>query len=283
MLTVLEAINLSTDYLNKKGIESPRLNAEMLLADVLRCKRLDLYLAFDRPLMQNEVDSYRKSIKRRSEFEPLQYITGKVEFYGLEFKVNPCVLIPRQETEILVEAVINKVGNKDHIRILDVGTGSGNIAISIAHNLPKAKIFAIDNNDEALKVAAQNAELNSVVNKIKFLNLDIKEGFRLDEKVDCIVSNPPYISIDDYNLLSPELKDYEPSNALTDKGEGLSFYKLIANISHSLLSKNGMIFFEMAQGQYEDVKIILKDNGFNNIDIVNDFQNIERVIYGELN
>lgn len=131
MLTVLESINLSTEYLKNKGIESPRNNAELLLAKILNCKRLELYLSFDRPLVENEVTQYREYIKRRSSFEPLQYIIGSVEFYGLEFKVNRSVLIPRQETEILVETIINKFQNQIGLKILDVGTGSGIIAICL--------------------------------------------------------------------------------------------------------------------------------------------------------
>jgi release factor glutamine methyltransferase len=125
MLTVLEAINLSAEYLKKKGIESPKLNAELLLASVLKCKRIDLYLTFDRPLKDDETQNYRELLKRRAGFEPLQYILGTVEFYGMTFKVNSSVLIPRQETEILVETVINSVGKEDTCSILDIGTGSG--------------------------------------------------------------------------------------------------------------------------------------------------------------
>jgi release factor glutamine methyltransferase len=282
MLTVLEAINLSTDYLNKKGIESSRLNAEMLLANILKCKRIDLYLSFDRPLNENEVTAYREFIRRRSGFEPLQYITGNVEFYGLKFNLNPKVLIPRQETEILVGTVINKFSDRENIKILDIGTGSGNIAISLAHSINNVKVFAIDSSEEALDVARNNAELNGVSDKIIFLNIDIKKNFELDEKFDCIVSNPPYISLNDYNLLSPELKNYEPSNALTDGGDGLSFFKTIIKSACYFLLENSSIYFEIAQGQYEDVKKILESSGFKNVGIVNDYQNIERVIYGEL-
>ena len=132
MLTVLEAINLSTEYLTKKDIESPKLNAELLLAHILNCKRLDLYLSYDRPLDENETNKYRDFIKRRGKCEPLQYIIGSVEFYGLEFKVNPSVLIPRQETEILIETILETVSKENDLRILDIGTGSGIIAICLA-------------------------------------------------------------------------------------------------------------------------------------------------------
>ena len=196
MLTVLESIKLSTEYLQKKGIESPRINAELLLANILNCKRLDLYLKFDQPLKEGEINLYREFISRRGKFEPLQYITGTVEFFGLEFKVNKSVLIPRPETEILVETIIDSAEKKENIDILDIGTGSGNIAIAVAKNLPNSKICAIDNNSEALQIAKDNAKLNSVEDRIEFMNDSILNGIiRSAKKYDIIVSNPPYVSI----------------------------------------------------------------------------------------
>ena len=132
MITVLESINLSSEYLKNKGIESPRINAELLLAHILNCKRLNLYLSFEKPLTEEELQKYRELLRRRSKFEPLQYIIGKVEFYGIDFKVNTSVLIPRQETEIIVETIIGQYDKHDILRILDIGTGSGNIAIALA-------------------------------------------------------------------------------------------------------------------------------------------------------
>ena len=162
MITVLESINLSTQYLSEKGIESPRTNAELLLANIIGCKRLELYLSFDRPLGETELQKYREQIKRRGRFEPLQYITGKVEFYGLELKVNPSVLIPRPETELLVENILNQFSKEKEPIILDIGCGSGNIAIALAANLPAAKITSTDVSAEALKVAEENSERHNV-------------------------------------------------------------------------------------------------------------------------
>ena len=153
MITVLESINLSSDYLKNKGIESPRINAELLLAHVLNCKRLNLYLSFEKPLSEEEIIKYKELLKRRIKFEPLQYIIGKVEFYGIDFMVNPSVLIPRQETEILVETIIRQYDKYDTLRILDIGTGSGNIAVSLAKNLDNSFITGIDISEDALKIA----------------------------------------------------------------------------------------------------------------------------------
>ncbi|MFZ0455524.1 MAG: peptide chain release factor N(5)-glutamine methyltransferase [Ignavibacteriaceae bacterium] len=282
MLTVLESIKLSTDYLQKKGIESPRINAELLLANILNCKRLDLYLKFDQPLKEEEINMYREFISRRGKFEPLQYITGSVEFFGLEFKVNSSVLIPRPETEILVEAIIDSAGKEENVDILDIGTGSGNIAVSVAKNLPNSKISAIDISSDALLVAEKNAKLNSVEGRIDFMNDSILNGvIYAAKKYDIVVSNPPYISVEEFGNLQPELKVYEPRTALTDEGDGFSFFRIISSKTKNLLKDKGKLFFEVGKDQYKQVENILLENGFRNINIKRDYLNIERVIYGE--
>ena len=177
MITVLEAIKLSTDYLDKKNVESPRANAEILLAEVLNCKRLELYLSFDKPISENELSNYREFIKKRGMRIPLQYIIGFVEFYGLKIIVNQNVLIPRPETELLVEKIINDSSSnftKSNIRILDIGAGSGNISIALSKNLKNSNVLGIDISEKALEVAKQNAENNLVQNNIEFRKFDIK-------------------------------------------------------------------------------------------------------------
>ncbi len=283
MLTVLEAINRSTEFLEKKNIESPRTNAEHLLAHVLKCKRLDLYLAFDRPLKENETDIYRELIVRRGKTEPLQYIVGTVEFYGLEFKVNPSVLIPRPETELLIEKILESVNKEDSLKILDIGTGSGNIAVSLAKNLSNSTLTAIDISEDAIEVAEENSELNNINGQISFYKIDFvnEQGFN-ESNFDLIVSNPPYVSINDYSGLSPELKDHEPKIALTDNKDGLNFYSEISKKAQTLLNKNGKLFFEVGMGQAEEVKTILIQNSFSDIEIFKDYSNIERVVKGVL-
>jgi release factor glutamine methyltransferase len=284
MLTVLESIKLSTEYLQNKGIDSPRINAELLLADILNCKRLDLYLKFDQPLKEEEIKIYREFIKRRGKFEPLQYITGSVEFYGMEFKVNKSVLIPRPETEILVETVINSFNSEENIDILDIGTGSGNIAVALAKNLLNSKVSAIDSSLEALEIARENAKLNSVEDRIDFINYSILDGNNLStKKYNIVVSNPPYVSAVEFPALQPELKVYEPRIALTDEGDGFSFFKIISTMAKNSLKEKGKLFFEIGKDQYREVEQILQDNSFKNIAIKKDYLDIERVIYGELN
>ena len=282
MITVLESINLSTQYLNEKGIESPRTNAELLLADILVCKRLELYLSFDRPLSEVEMQKYREHIKRRGSFEPLQYITGQVEFFGLELKVNPSVLIPRPETELLVENILNQFPKEKKLIILDIGCGSGNIAIALAVHLPETKIVATDVSAEALKVAEENSERYKVSERIKFVKHNIlKNDLNNFPIFDIVVSNPPYVSKESYSSLQKEIKDFEPGIAVTDESDGYSFYRTISEKAYAKLKEDGKLFFEVAQGQSVEVKDIMAKNNFKNIRVIKDYQSIDRVIFGE--
>jgi len=282
MITVLESINLSTQYLNQKGIESPRTNAELLLADILNCKRLDLYLSFERPLSEDEVQKYREHIKRRGIFEPLQYVIGKVEFYGLELKVNPSVLIPRPETELMVENILNQFPKDEKLIILDIGSGSGNIALALAVNLPSSKIVSTDVSEEALLVAKENSERHKVSERIKFVKHNIlKNDLSSFPMFDTVVSNPPYVSKESYSTLQKEIKNFEPAIAVTDESDGYIFYREISAKASAKLKENGKLFFEVAQGQSEEVVKIMTKNNFKNIEIIKDYQNIDRVIFGE--
>lgn len=282
MLTVLEAIKLSTEYLEKKNVESPRTNAELLLAKILNCKRLELYLAFDKPLNDLEINRYREFIKQRGTRIPLQYIIGKVEFYGLDLNVNNSVLIPRPETELLVELIISN--NRDNeIRILDIGSGSGNIALALAKNLPLSTVTGVEISEKAIEVSRVNACENDITNNLKFIKLDIKnDDSSFLGKFDLIVSNPPYVSLNDFKLLEPELKDFEPRQALTDELNGLSFYEHIINLSRVLLNENGKLYFEIGKGQHLYIFKLMEQSNFQNIQIIKDFSGIERIIIGEL-
>ena len=283
MLTVLDALKKTTEYLEKKGIESARVNAEIMLAYILKCKRLQLYLSFDRPLNENEKNLYREFLQRRVNHETVQYITGIVGFYGLEFQVNKSVLIPRPETEILVETIIENTNENEETNILDIGTGSGNIAITLAKHLPNSKITAIDISKDALKIAVKNSELNNVKERINFIENDILNNQNLFDNVfDLVVSNPHYISKKEYNNLEPELNKHEPSIALTDFSDGVIFYKNISKQAKNLLNTNGKLFFEIGAGQSKKIKEIMEQNNFYNIQIIKDYQNHDRVIWGAL-
>jgi len=198
----------------------------------------------------------------------------------LEFNVNPSVLIPRQETEILVETIVNSVNKEDNLRILDIGVGSGNITVSLAKHLAFSKIIATDINEQTLATAKANAEMNGVLERINFINHDILTS-DLNDEFDIVVSNPPYISQKEFPELKDELKVYEPRNALTDFSNGLSYYKIISFKARKFLKNKGKIFFEVGQGQAEDVREILDENNFKEISIIKDYLKIDRVISGE--
>lgn len=281
MLTVLEAIQLSTEYLEKKGIESARTNAELLLAGILNCKRLDLYLKFDRPLDENEKQVYRNFISKRGNFEPLQYILGETEFFGLRFLVNPSVLIPRPETEILLETIIEESDSNTNLRILDIGSGSGNIPIVLAKNLKNADIISIDISDEAIKTAEMNAEINEVKERIEFKKFDVfNVGINELGAFDIIVSNPPYVDKDEMMNLQKEIVDFEPHSAVTDGHDGYKFYERITNVSQFILKEEGKLYFEVGQGQYKKVLSLLEKNNFFENKVIKDYQDIERVVSG---
>jgi release factor glutamine methyltransferase len=282
MLTVLESVKLSADFLEKKGIESPRLNAELLLAEIMNCKRIDLYLKFDQPLKETEIIKYREWISRRGKFEPLQYIIGKVEFYNLFFNVTPDVLIPRPETEILIETIINRFQGKTDLKILDIGVGSGNISVALAKNLNGCEITGIDISEKAIMIAKENSIANECDSKIKFENIGIEDYSANGYLFDIVVSNPPYVSKEEFGTLQKEIVDYEPSIAVTDSDDGLYFFRTIAVISKSILKKQGCLFMEIGKGQHDDIRNILLENNFINVHFVKDLQQIDRIAVGEM-
>ena len=281
MTTVLVVLKLTTEYFEKKKIESPRVNAEILLAEVLKCKRIDLYLSFEKPLNEEELALYRELIKKRSSHIPLQYIIGNVEFYGLKLLVNENVLIPRPETELLVETILQNHQQTNELKILDIGSGSGNISLALARNLSKSFITGIDVIQKAIEVSFQNKEIHHLEN-VDFNRFDIlHDDLEKLGTFDIIVSNPPYVSKNDFDLLEPELRLYEPRIALTDELEGTTFYKKIISKSESLLIKPGYIYFELGKDQFQKISQLLTDNKFSNIKIIKDYSGIERIISGE--
>ncbi len=283
---IIDLIERSTRYLKEKGIENPRTSTEILLGFVLNLKRIDLYLNFDKVLLETELLKFRKVIKRRANKEPVQYITGSTEFMSLPFNINPNVLIPRPETEILVENVINiakeRWKKEKIINILDIGTGSGNIAVSLAKYIENSEVITIDINEEILEVAKANAKFNSVSKKITFENLSIFDTSQNKFKnLHIIVSNPPYISSNEFPNLQDDVRLYEPEKSLHDYGDGLSFYKVICEKGKNWLTSNGMIFVEIGIGIGSIVFNLFKSYGFSDIKIIKDYQKIERVIYCE--
>jgi release factor glutamine methyltransferase len=274
---ILEILNLSADYLKNKNVDEPRLSSELLISHALKIKRLDIYLQYDRQLTDDETGLVRELLKRRAAHEPVQYITGRTEFYGLIFNVDRSVLIPRSDTEILVEKAIELIGKRE-VKIFEIGTGSGCIAVSVAKNCPNAEITACDISDEALKTAVLNAKLNSVEDRIKFVRLDFLKDKPMG-KFDLIISNPPYIEKTVLETLGLQVRKYEPAAALTDGGDGLAFYRRINDTAQDILEKDGLIILEIGYDQAEKVIDIYKKS-FRNINILKDYSKNDRVVTG---
>ena len=277
-----ENINLlskSIQYLKKYNVENARLDAEYIFAYVLGIKRISLMLNFDEEISEENKNLIRQYIVRRGKYrEPLQYIVKEWEFYGYPIKVDGRVLIPRQDTEILVEQCIYLMKEKENPKILDIGTGSGAISIALAKELPESEVLGLDVSDDALKMAVINREFNNVSN-LKFLKSDVFQHVR-EKNYDLIVSNPPYIPVEEYNELMPEVKEYEPRMALTDGGDGYYFYKKISEESVNYLKNGGYLAFEVGYNQGETVSQLMEKNGFQIIGRVADYGGIERVIIG---
>jgi len=274
--SILEILKVTEAAFREKGIENPRLNAEALLADTLNTERINLYLDFEKPLKDSEISAYREKIKRRLKHEPLQYIRGFVEFYGMRIKVNPSVLIPRQETELLVEKSIEIIAQQNNPRVLEIGTGSGCIATAVALK-SDCMIDAIDINNDALETAKENAEINSVSGKINFINRNILADFTDFNEYDIVISNPPYIAASEIDSLQEELKGFEPLRALTDNADGLTFYRkifeLACNTSHPVT-----ILMEIGDGKKDCVEDLVRKGGFENYLFHKDMINIYRVL-----
>ena len=274
--SILEILKITEKALREKGIDNPRLNAEALLADTLNTERINLYLDFEKPLKDSEVSEYSEKIRRRLKHEPLQYIRGFVEFYGMRLKVNPSVLVPRQETELLVEKSIEIIAQQNNPRILEIGTGSGSIATAIAAK-SDCKIDAIDISDEALAVAKENAESNGVSGKINFINRNILTDFADFNEYDVVISNPPYIAAGEIDGLKEELKDYEPLNALSDNSDGFTFYRKIFELA-GITPHPLTILMEIGDGKKNSVEELVKKSSFTNYIFHKDLINIYRVI-----
>jgi release factor glutamine methyltransferase len=266
-MTVLEGIQKSTEFLAKKDVESPRLQAELLLAHILKLPRMKLYLNFERALTDSETTAFRDLIKRRAQREPLQHIVGSTSFCGFEIAVSRHVLVPRPETELLAEAGWSFLStlNSQPSTVLDFGTGSGCLAIALAAKCPNAKIIALDISPEALEIAKQNASKNNVADRIEFLQGDSLESLvgRVtpcappgSPAFDLLISNPPYIPTAEIATLDPEVRDYDPRGALDGGIDGLDFYRRLASEARPFLKPAGKIMLEFGDGQAQPIREI---------------------------
>lgn len=263
-MTVLEGIQKSTEFLTRKGVESPRLQTELLLAQVLGLPRMQLYLDFARPLAPAEVDALRTAVTRRGQREPLQHIVGTTGFCGLDLAVNRHVLVPRPETELLAEAgweFLQKcpraaAAEAGTTTALDFGTGSGCIAIALATKCPAARVSALDASAEALAVARENAARHQLAGRIEFHLGDGFAALPAGRRFDLIVSNPPYIPSAEIASLEPEVRDFDPRAALDGGADGLEFYRRLAAEAAGFLAPGGRLMMEFGDGQAESLREI---------------------------
>lgn len=276
--TIKDVLDWSIPYLKKCGSDSPRLDAEILLCEVLHCVRLDLYLDHHKPLEISERGRYRDMIKRRSQGEPVAYIIGRREFYGASFVVNQHTLIPRPETEHLIEEILKRCGAEKK-NCLDIGAGAGCIAITLKKQRPEWDLEAWDISDQALEVAADNAAaLSADVNFIQRDGLDPKSWEDRAGSYDLIVSNPPYIAPEEKADLPQSVKDFEPHLALFAEDDGLRFYRTFACFAPKALRPGGKIFLEIGFRQASDVSSILEDYGWSEIEVFPDLGGRDRVV-----
>lgn len=276
---LIDILKYSTEYLENKKIENPRLTAEKIIAGVLKMQRLALYMNYDRPLQQSEKDAVKVAlVKRGKEKIPLQYIFEEEYFYGYNFFVDKRVLIPRPDTERLVENVLTALKNTKEPKIIDIGTGSGAIAVSIAKEREDSLVLGVDISKEALEVAEINKEKNGAKN-VKFKQSNLFSEITFHE-FDAVVSNPPYIPREEYEILSEEVKNHEPQNALIAEEEGLFFYKKIAEEGKKYLKIGGLIAFESGYNQARRIMDILTKEGYSEIKVFVDYNGIERVVTG---
>lgn len=286
--TVSNLIRWASKTLKAHGIDSPRLDAEVILSHLLNCKRIELYIHPDKLLEDATAESYKKAIQKRTRRVPLQYITNHAEFMSMDFYVDERVLIPRPETELLVEAVIKRsqiYSKEPEILIVDIGVGSGNIAITLAKKIINSKIFAIDISPDALSVAKINAQRHQVLEKITFLCGDTFKplsGLKLETEIHFIVSNPPYLASDEFVTLQEEVRMFEPYTALVSDQDGLYMFKHIITNTHTWLKPGGFIVLEVGESQAPKVAKLLEGTKyFKKIEFIKDYQYINRIVVAQ--
>ncbi len=277
MPAVLEIIQKTAEFLTARGVESARLNAELLIGHALELKRMQLYLQFERLLTEPELAKIRPLVKRRSQREPLQYILGSVDFGGLKLKVDRRALIPRPETELLIESVVG-LCTKPPARVLDLGTGSGAIALALAKAFPEALVTAVDFSADALALAAENAEATELLARVKLERASWFEGIAPDVRFDLIVSNPPYLSEAEAAGAAPEVRDHEPKTALVAADGGLSDLRHIIKTAPDFLTEGGMLALETGIAQHADLIRLVTESGLVRVESRKDLTGRDRFL-----
>jgi release factor glutamine methyltransferase len=274
---LLEVLRGTERYLADRGVENPRLNAEHLLAHALGLKRMELYLQFDRPLTESERAPLRDLVKRRGAREPLQHVLGTAEFHGRTFACDKRALVPRPETEQLVELALEMAKDKPAVTILDIGTGSGVIALTIALELSSATLHATDLSPDALALAAENAARHALTDRIIFHQADLLPPD--DARFDLIIANLPYIPAEEIASLSPEVR-HDPASALDGGADGLDHIRRLIETAPDRLAPGGALLLEIGLGQADAVNTLLSARKFRDISVRPDYQNIPRFAVG---
>ena len=282
-MTVLEVIRRSAEFFEKKGVDSPRLQAELLLGHLLQVPRMQLYLNFERELAPAELDAFRELVKRRGQREPLQQIVGSTSFCGLEISVTRDVLVPRPETELLAEqacVLLTELASSTAPQpmALDFGTGSGCVVAALAHKCPAARFMAVDVSAQALKVARENASRHDLAERIQFVQGSGFEALPAGMHFDLIVSNPPYIPSGDLAGLQPEVRDFEPREALDGGPDGLDFYRRFAAEAGAWLRTSGKIMLEFGDEQAPALRKIFEQQNWIVERIVEDYTQRPRIL-----
>ena len=265
--TIKRLLDWTSDYLTNTQADNPRLSAEILLAHVLDCQRIDLYVKFDECPDPNQLACFRDLVKRCSQSEPVAYLIGKAHFYSLELAVTPAVLIPRPETELLVSHAIDFARTQTHrptVDVLDLCTGSGCVAIALAANVVEAEIIAVDTSDPALQIARQNIEKHDLQGRVTLCQSDLFADVEQTGKAvfDLIIANPPYIAADQFAQLAPAVRDHEPSQALLAGQDGLDYHRRIIEQAEPYLASDGALMVELAYDQADAVLDLFTRAGY---------------------
>ncbi|MBF0194094.1 MAG: peptide chain release factor N(5)-glutamine methyltransferase [Magnetococcales bacterium] len=279
--TIRRLIQWGSDWLGRRGIENPRLDVELLLADTLALTRMDLFLDMDRPLGPQELGAFKSRIKRRSQREPVAYIVGVRGFWQHDFQVDNSVLIPRPETETLVDSVLSLYPQVDtNLKILDLGIGSGAILLSLLTEFPNAVGVGVDISEDAIKIAEINRDKFKLEGRATLIVGDITSQLSIDTKFNLIVSNPPYIVSNELDKLQPEVKDKEPRLALDGGKDGLDIYRPLIPHAYKLLESSGWLVVEVGYDQGQTVPDLFKQAGFKDVSVVKDYGQRDRVVKG---
>ena len=279
-LRILDLLKTTEKKLRAAGIESAQREAEWLLGAAVQSDRANLYLMREQRLQQHEQAQFEALLQRRLHREPLQYILGNCEFFGFEFAVTPVVLIPRPETELLVEKIVELAVSMEMPRIIDLGTGSGCIAVSLAKLIANAQVVALDISAAALEIAHANAKKLGVTDRIVFRLADMTK-LNFDETFDLVVSNPPYVLESERPSLQPEIHDWEPAEALYVKDDGLGFYCSIIDYSKKHLRSGGWVACEMASQRSTAIEKLFREAGLFQVQIIQDFAGFDRHVIGQ--